>query len=404
MADRVDTTIASYLGQLIRQNEPDWIGWRRDLHSNPELAFEETRTATFVASKLKQFGYEVTTGLGRTGVVGKLKVGNGTKMIGLRADMDALPMHEENEFAHKSTRIGCMHGCGHDGHTAMLLAAAQLLAATRNFDGTLVLIFQPAEEAAGGSLAMINDGLFEKFPVDAVFGMHNIPGIEQGKFGVMPGPMMASFDTIDITVEGLGGHAAFPHKSVDAIAAACALVGSLQQIVARNCDPFDQAVLSITQFTAGESYNVLPQKAILRGTVRCFDSQTQDFIEQRIHEVCQGIDLAWNTRTDVLYKRCYPPTINTQKEALFAASVIRSHFGDEALLAKTQALMAAEDFAFMLRSKPGAYVWIGNGVGELGGCMVHNPRYDFNDQILSQGARYWSALAQAWLCSETFGR
>jgi amidohydrolase len=387
----------SYLGKIITEHESSWVAWRQDIHAHPELAFQETRTAAMVSRLLKSFGYKVHEGLGKTGVVGTLTVGQGTRMIGLRADMDALPMHEANVFGHRSKILGCMHGCGHDGHTAMLLGAAQALSLTRDFNGTVVVIFQPAEEAAGGGKAMVEDGLFERFPVDAVFGMHNIPGIAKGQFGAMAGPMMASFDAFDITVSGVGGHAAFPHKAVDAIAAASALVSALHGIVSRNLDPFAQAVLSVTEFKAGEGYNVLPPSATLRGTVRCFQPDIQALMIRRMNEICRGINTSWGTTTTLHYDKRYPPTINTTAEAQFARQVIQDTFGDTALLANTPALMAAEDFAFMLQEKPGAYVWIGNGVGSEGGCMVHNPGYDFSDDVLSLGVRYWCALTKAWL-------
>jgi amidohydrolase len=377
--------------------EPEWKRWRRHLHSHPELAFEEHETAAFVAEKLRRFGYEVTTGVGKTGVVGVLRHGTGTRSLGLRADMDALPMSEHNNFAHASKRSGCMHACGHDGHTAMLLGAAQMLAATRAFSGTLVLIFQPAEEAAGGGRAMVEDGLFERFPVDAVYAMHNIPGIQAGHFGCMPGPMMASFDAFDIELEGQGGHAAFPHRAQDVISASAQLIGQLNSIVSRHVDPFEQAVVSVTQITAGDSYNILPASAFLRGTVRAFKSEMQDLIEQRMHAICRGIEESWQIKVRLKYERRYPPTVNAAVQAQLAHQVLTDTFGPNRVLEKAMPLMAAEDFAFMLLQRPGAYVWIGNGTGEQGGCMVHNPGYDFNDDITLSGVEFWQALVSRYL-------
>jgi amidohydrolase len=391
------TQPAIEVNQFIADEHPNWTTWRRELHAQPELAFEEHKTADFVAKKLLSFGFTVHRGIGKTGVVGVLKVGTGPGMIGLRADMDALPMQENNLFAHTSRIRGCMHACGHDGHTAMLLGAAQLLALTKSFNGTVVVIFQPAEEAAGGGRAMVEDGLFERFPVDAVFGMHNIPGIPAGHFGCMPGPMMASFDAFDITVNGHGGHAAFPHKAVDTIHASAQLITQIHSIVSRQTDPFDPTVVSVTSVQGGESYNILPAAMQLKGTVRAFKTETQDFIEASIRRLCAGIDASFGTTTTLGYDRRYPPTVNSAPEALRVQQLLVKTFGDSRVLMNAQALMAAEDFAFMLQRKPGAYVWIGNGLGEEGGCMVHNPKYDFNDRIMPNGVLYWVKLTEHWL-------
>jgi hippurate hydrolase len=370
---------------------------RRDLHVHPETAFEEHRTAGIVAAELRRLGIETHTGIAGTGVVGVLRAGSSPRTIGLRADMDALPMQEGNTFAHRSVHAGRFHGCGHDGHTAMLLGAARLLAGQRDFDGTVVLIFQPAEEGEGGGRRMIEEGLFTRFPVDAVYGMHNIPGIPAGHFGTMAGPMMASFDKLDIEVAGVGGHAGFPHRAKDAIVAASALVQALQSVVARNVDAMDAAVLSITAFNAGTTHNVLPESAHLLGTVRAFKSAVRDAVEAAVRRVCDGVAATYGVAVRLDYDRRYPPTVNSVAEADIARRAALALVGQARVLAEAPPLMAAEDFAFMLQARPGAYVWIGNGTGETGGCMVHNPMYDFNDAILPVGAAYWVKLVETAL-------
>lgn len=366
---------------------------RRDIHAHPELAFAEHRTADLVARHLEALGLEVHRGLGGTGVVGVLRGGRGLRAIGLRADMDALPITERNAFAHRSTTDGCMHACGHDGHTTMLLGAAEELAANPDFDGIVYFLFQPAEEGEGGALAMIEDGLFERFPMEAVFGMHNWPGLPAGSFAVHAGPVMASADRFDITVLGHGAHAAMPHLGADPVTAAAALVQAVQTIVSRNLDPADSAVVSVTQFHAGEAYNVIPDRAELSGTVRAFSVAVQDAVEARLRTLCDGIAAGFGVKVDFAYRRGYPPTINTAPEAAVCVEVARGLVGDAAVDTAARPSMGAEDFAYFLQRKPGAYVWLGNGPGE-GGCTLHNPHYDFNDDILPVGVAYWAELVR----------
>jgi len=376
----------------------DMKAWRHDLHAHPETAFEEVRTSAFVADRLAAFGLDVHRGIGRTGVVGTLRAGTSARSIGLRADMDALHIHERNEFAHRSRNEGRMHACGHDGHTTMLLGAARHLAETPRFDGTVHFIFQPAEENEGGGRAMVQDGLFERFHCDAVYGLHNWPGMPTGEFAVMPGPMMASFDIFEIVLTGRGAHAAMPHMGVDPIVAASALVQALQTIPSRTVSPVDAAVVSVTQFHAGDTWNVIPAEVTLRGTTRAFRPEVQDAIEAGVARVLAGIDAAYGTASTLRYERRYPPTINTPDEAGRAANAIRRLVGDANVHTALQPTMGAEDFAFMLQKKPGAYAWIGNGPGE-GDCVLHNPRYDFNDDILPLGAAYWVALVEQELAT-----
>ncbi|WP_018410562.1 M20 aminoacylase family protein [Methyloversatilis thermotolerans] len=384
-----------------------WSGLRRDLHAHPELAFEENRTAAIVARTLRAAGIEVHEGIGRTGVVGVLRNGGNDAAIGLRADMDALPMTEQNTFAHRSTVPGRMHGCGHDGHTAMLLAAAEYLAETRGFNGTVHFIFQPAEEGAGGAPAMIADGLFERFAMDAVFGLHNWPGLPVGQMAVHTGPAMACSDSIDISIRGRGAHAAMPHLGADPVLAGAAMVQALQSIVSRNVAPVDCGVVSITQFHAGEAYNVIPESATLRGTARAFTPDVRDMLEQGIQRILRGVADAHGVQAEAIYRRGYPPTVNSEAEAAFCARVAREVFGDTHVHTAFPPSMGAEDFAYMLERKPGCYVWLGNGGGpdaagqpgheEGGGCMLHNPRYDFNDRIIPLGVAYWTRLVETWL-------
>jgi amidohydrolase len=374
----------------------EMAAWRRDIHAHPETAFEEKRTADLVAARLESFGIEVHRGLAKTGVVGTLRAGPGNRAIGLRADMDALDLEEKNEFAHRSTHAGKMHGCGHDGHTTMLLGAARYLAATRNFNGTVHFIFQPAEENHAGGRVMVEDGLFERFPVEAVFGMHNIPGIPVGKFAVRKGPMMASADNFYIKVTGTGSHGAYPHKGVDPIVVAAEIVLALQSIVARNVDPLQPAVVSVTQINGGFTTNVIPEDVTLAGTARAFSEANQDLIERRLREVATGVAKLHGATAVVEYTRPYPPVINTADETDLAANAAALVVGAENVLHNLPPSMGAEDFAWMLRERPGSYVWIGNGDGE-GSCMVHNPRYDFNDAILPIGASYWASLVESVL-------
>lgn len=376
---------------------------RRDIHAHPELCFQEVRTADLVAAKLTEWGIPIHRGLGTTGVVGIVKNGTSSRAIGLRADMDALPMQEFNTFDHASTHAGKMHACGHDGHTAMLLAAAQHFAKNRNFDGTVYLIFQPAEEGGGGAREMIKDGLFEKFPMDAVFGMHNWPGDQVGRFAVSAGPVMASSNEFKITIRGKGGHAALPHNGLDPVPIACQLVQSFQTIITRNKKPVDAGVISVTMIHAGEATNVIPDSCELQGTVRTFSLEVLDMIERRMKEISEHTCAAFGAICEFEFVRNYPPTINSANEAAFAAKVMTDIVGVGNVTAQ-EPTMGAEDFAYMLQAKPGAYCFIANGdgshreMGHGGGpCMLHNPSYDFNDDLIPLGATYWVRLAEAWL-------
>ncbi|MGR7949540.1 M20 aminoacylase family protein [Alcaligenes sp. RM2] len=378
---------------------------RRDLHTYPELAFEETRTADQVASWLEKWDIPVHRGLGVTGVVGILKgTGSEGPSVGLRADMDALPMQELNEFEHKSRHDGKMHACGHDGHTAMLLGAARYLSEHRDFAGTIYLIFQPAEEGFGGAREMIKDGLFTLFPMQAVFGLHNWPGMPAGTFGVLPGGMMASSNTFEIRIEGKGAHGGMPHLGVDPIMAAVQLAQSLQTIVSRNVDPLEPVVLSITQIHAGSADNVIPNEAVMRGTVRTFSTEALDLVETRMRELCEQSCAAQGCKAEFDFDRRYPPTINNPEQAAFCAQVIKELVGPDKLRQDIRPSMGAEDFSFMLQEVPGCYVWLGNGDGDhrsqghgMGPCMLHNGSYDFNDALIPIGASYWAKLALDWL-------
>jgi hippurate hydrolase len=378
---------------------------RRDLHAHPELCFQEVRTADVVAAKLSEWGIPIHRGLGTTGVVGIVKAGSSDRAIVLRADMDALPMQEFNTFAHASQHPGKMHACGHDGHTAMLLAAGQYLANNRNFDGTVYLVFQPAEEGGGGAREMIKEGLFEKFPVQAVFGMHNWPGASVGKFAVSAGPVMASSNEFKITVRGKGGHAALPHNAIDPVPVACQMVQAFQTIISRNKKPVDAGVISVTMIRAGEATNVIPDSCELQGTVRTFTIEVLDMIEQRMREVAQHTAAAFGAQCEFEFVRNYPPTINAAHEADFARGVMASIVG-ASNVGEQEPTMGAEDFSYMLQAKPGCYGFIANGdgahreMGHGGGpCMLHNPSYDFNDDLIPLGATYWARLAEAWLAS-----
>jgi amidohydrolase len=378
----------------IAELQQDMVGWRRDIHAHPETAFEEKRTSEIVAQKLESFGIEVHRGLARTGVVGTLKGKRGAgPAIGLRADMDALHIEEKNSFAHRSVHPGKMHACGHDGHTAMLLGAARYLAETRNFAGTVHFIFQPAEENEGGAVEMIADGLFEKFPMEAVFGMHNMPGIPVGEMAVRPGPFMAAYDIFDINVRGVGAHAAMPHLGRDAIVAGAAIVASLQTIASRTVDPQDSVVVSVTQFHGGDTFNVIPEDVAIRGTVRSFRPEVQAAAESTLKRIVDGICAAHGVTAEIRYDARYPATINDPAAADFTAKVMADLLGKEHVRLDERPLMASEDFGVMLQKKPGAYVWLGNGPGE-GGCLLHNPHYDFNDAALPIGASYWVRLVE----------
>jgi hippurate hydrolase len=380
---------------------------RRDIHAHPELKFEENRTAEIVASALRSFGIdEIHTGLGKTGVVGILRGRPGSKMLGLRADMDALPMTELNAFEHKSQYAGKMHACGHDGHTATLLAAAKIMSADRDFAGSVAFIFQPAEEGGGGARAMIVDGLFKRFPCDAVFAIHNWPGLRVGEFGLNPGAMMASSNEFEITVCGKGAHAAMPHLGVDPVLIASHLIQAFQSLVSRETKPIDATVVSVTQINAGEATNVIPDTCVMKGTVRTFSAQALDTIEQGMARICNQLPLAFNAHADFSFLRNYPPTINHAKEAMLAADVAAEIVGESMVQRHVEPTMGAEDFAYMLQEKPGAYIFLGNGdtsgphrsAGHgLGPCTLHNPSYDFNDDLIPIGATFWQLLAKRFL-------
>jgi len=377
---------------------PQMTEWRRHIHQNPETAFEEVGTARFVAERLRAFGVDaVHEGIAKTGVVGVIKAGTSDRAIGLRADLDALDMQEGTGVAWASKTPGKHHACGHDGHTTMLLGAARHLAATRDFDGTVYVIFQPAEENEGGGRVMVEEGLFDRFPMASVFGMHNFPGMEAGTFAIRPGPMMASYDIFEITLTGRGSHGAMPHHGIDPITTGSELVQKLQTIVSRNVDPLEPAVLSVTKFHSGTAWNIIPNEAVIGGTVRAFSEAVQTQVEQRIRELCAGTALSHGATISVRYERRYPPTVNTSAEAELCASVAASLVGADRVKRELKPQMGSEDFAWMLQARPGAYMWLGNGTGSVGGCMVHNPGYDFNDAVLPIGAAYWVRLAETAL-------
>ncbi|QNP58124.1 M20 aminoacylase family protein [Paenacidovorax monticola] len=379
---------------------------RREIHAHPELCFEEVRTADLVAAKLTEWGIPVHRGMGTTGVVGIVHGRDGGasgRGVGLRADMDALPMQEFNTFEHASQHAGKMHACGHDGHTAMLLAAAQHFAKHRDFDGTVYLIFQPAEEGGGGAREMMKDGLFEQFPMEAVFGMHNWPGLPTGTFAVSPGPVMASTSEFKITIRGKGSHAAMPHMGIDPVPVACQMVQAFQNIISRNKKPVDAGVISVTMIHTGEATNVVPDSCELQGTVRTFTIEVLDMIERRMKQVAEHTCAAHEAVCEFEFMRNYPPTVNTPAEAEFARQVMIDIVGEEHVV-KQEPTMGGEDFAFMLQAKPGAYCFIANGdgthreMGHGGGpCTLHNPSYDFNDDLIPLGATYWVRLAETWL-------
>ncbi len=379
--------------QRITEFQGDMVKWRRHLHANPETAFEEHRTAEFVAEHLGLFGIKVERGLAGTGVVGTLRNGDGPA-VGLRADMDALHIPEANAFSHRSTIPGRMHACGHDGHVAMLLGAARHLAEAREFKGTVHFIFQPAEENEAGGRIMVEDGLFDKFPMQSVYGMHNWPGMEPGRFAVRSGPIMAACDVFEIVVTGRGAHAAMPHASIDAVVVASEMVAALQSIASRTVDPLDPVVVSITQIHAGDTWNVIPDRATLRGTARSFRPEVQDGIEPALRRIAEGIGAAHGAGVEVRYERRYPPTINHEAEAEIAARVAAKVVGAENVMLDPPPSMGAEDFAFMLRECPGCYLRIGAGAD---GGQLHSPGYDFNDSILALGASFWVTLVEELL-------
>ncbi len=376
------------LPPLIEENHAEFTAWRRDIHAHPELGFAESRTAELVATRLESFGIEVHRGVGRTGVVGVLRNGASPRTIGLRADMDALPIQEANTFDHRSRHDGRMHACGHDGHTAMLLGAAKVLASTRNFDGTVHFIFQPAEEGLGGAKAMVDDGLFERFPCESIFGMHNRPKLAVGRFAVRAGPMMAGGAFFDIDITGVGAHGARPESGVDPIVVGTQIASALQTIVSRNVAPVDTAVLSITQFHAGDAYNVIPQTARLSGTVRAFSNATMTMIGEHMKRTAEGVAQAMGATAKVDFRVNFAPTINDPTQAEFAAAVCAELVGAHNVERNPPLIMASEDFSFMLERVPGCYLNIGNGEIE-GSCEVHNPAYDFNDEAIPLGVGFF---------------
>jgi amidohydrolase len=390
--------------QPILALQPELQQIRRDIHAHPELCFEEQRTADLVAAKLTEWGIPIIRGMGVTGVVGILRKGSSARAIGLRADMDALPMQEINTFAHASQHAGKMHACGHDGHTTMLLGAARYLAQHGQFDGTVYLIFQPAEEGGGGARRMIDDGLFEQCPMEAVYGMHNWPGAAVGSFGITSGPMMASSNEFQLVIHGKGSHAAQPHKAIDPIMVAIQVAQGWQTIISRNTNPVDPAVLSITQIHAGSATNVIADEATLIGTVRSFSLPVLDLIESRMREIAEHTAAAFGASCEFHFKRNYPPLINHAPQTALAVQVMQSIVGADNVNAAVEPTMGAEDFAFMLQEKPGCYVFLGNGEGQhrdsghgLGPCNLHNPSYDFNDELLPIGVTYWVRLAETCL-------
>ena len=368
--------------------------WRRDIHQHPELKFEENRTSDLVAAKLEEFGIEIHRGLAKTGVVGTIRNGDGPS-IGLRADMDALPLEEKNTFKHASSNPGKMHACGHDGHTAMLLGAAKHLAASKNFRGTVNLIFQPAEEGGGGGELMIKEGLFEMFPVDSVYGLHNWPGMPAGTFGVGSGPIMAAADMFDLPINGRGGHAAFPDQCIDPIVFASQVVSALQTITSRNTHPVDSVVISVTQIHAGDAYNVIPDSVRMHGTVRTFQTETRAKIPSSMLRVAEGVCAAYGTTCELNYMSGYPTTINSVPETEISAKAVVDLLGEDKIILNPTPSMGAEDFSYMLEARPGCYVWLGIGPGKgEAGCMLHSSRYDFNDDVLPTGASYWVKLVE----------
>jgi len=374
--------------------QPDIQAWRRDIHQHPELLYDVHRTAAFVADRLREFGCdEVATGIGKTGVVGVIKgnkpANGGLKVIGLRADMDALPIEEETNLPYASKTSGKMHACGHDGHTAMLLGAARYLAETRNFAGTAVVIFQPAEEGGAGAAAMIKDGLMDRFGIEQVYGMHNGPGIPVGQFAIRTGPIMAATDSVDIKIEGLGGHAARPHKCIDSVLVGAQLISGLQSIVSRTVDPLDSAVISICEFHAGNARNVIPQTAELRGTIRTLTEEVRSLVEKRVREVVAGVAQMTGAKIDLVYERGYPVTVNHAAQTDMARRVAREIGGDGAV-AETDPMMGAEDFAYMLEARPGAFIFCGNG----NSAGLHHPAYNFNDDAIVYGTSYWIRLVE----------
>ncbi|MHC5306179.1 M20 aminoacylase family protein [Bartonella sp. LJL80] len=393
MGDRKLSQDATKILDHISGFVPEMVAIRHDLHAHPELAYEEHRTAKIIADLLTKWGYEVTTGLGKTGVVGRLKVGNGDKSIGLRADFDALPIAEMTNLDYSSKNEGKMHACGHDGHTTMLLTAARYLAETKNFNGTLNLIFQPAEEGFAGAKAMMDDGLFEKFPCDAVFGIHNWPDAATGTVAVRTGAFMPSSDTVKIRINGKGGHGAVPEKAIDPIAAGAAIITALQTIVSRNVPPLETAVVTVGSFQAGFAANVIPDSAEMLLTVRCFSADVRDLLQSRIEKLVKAQAESFGATAEIDYQRMYPPLVNHAAETDFAVAVAEKAFGADQVDANMVKASGSEDFAFMLEARPGSYLMIGNGES----APLHNPHYNFNDELIPLGGCYWSSLAETFL-------
>ncbi len=373
----------------------DITEWRRDLHAHPELLYDVSRTAGVVAEKLREFGCdEVVTGIGRTGVVGVIRGRKGPgRAVGLRADMDALPIAEANDLPYKSTVPGKMHACGHDGHTAMLLGAARYLAETRNFAGSAVVIFQPAEEGGGGGRAMVEDGMMERFAIDEVYGMHNYPGMPVGAFGIKAGPIMAAADYITIDIEGHGAHAARPHLGIDPVLVGAHIITAVQSVVSRNVDPLKSAVVSITIVQAGDADNVIPQTVRLRGTARTLDEEVRVMVEERLHQIVESTAAAFGAKAKLTYRRNYPVLVNHDQQTDFAASVAQQVAGEQNVDTALPAMMGAEDFSFMLNVRPGAFIWVGNGDS----AGLHHPKYNFNDEAIPFGTSYWVKLAETAL-------
>ena len=382
------------------QIHEEMTAWRQELHAHPQTAFEETYASDFVAARLEEMGISTHRGLAKTGVVGTLEGSRPNRdrvsAIGLRADIDALDVCEENRFEHKSRNSGKMHACGHDGHTAMLLGAAKFLAETRNFRGTVHFVFQPAEENEAGGRVMVEEGLFDKFPVDAIFGMHNWPGLEVGQFAVRSGPVMAAFDVFEIKIQGQGSHGAMPHLAIDPMVAAAQVVTALQTISSRITNPMDPVVVSVTQIHGGDTWNVIPPSAVLRGTTRAFREDVQDTVESSIRQIAEGVCAAMGATAECHYQRRYPATVNTEAETKLSARVAEDIVDAANVHRDPTPSMASEDFAFMLQQRPGCYIWIGNG-SDRDGRRLHNPRYDFNDEILPIGASYWTRLVETVL-------
>ncbi|MBL6453785.1 amidohydrolase [Belnapia sp. T6] len=378
----------------IRRWQEELTGWRRDFHAHPETGFEEVRTGALVAERLESWGIEVHRGIGRTGLVGVLRSGNGDRAVGLRADMDALDMPEANGFAHRSTVPGKMHGCGHDGHTTMLLGAARYLAETKNFNGTVHFIFQPAEEGQGGARAMVEEGLFRRFPCNAVYGLHNRPGMPVGQYGIREGAMMAGCAFFDLLIQGKGGHGARPESTVDPVVCGAAIVSAFQSIIGRNVAPNDTGVVSVTGFSAGTAYNVIPDQVSLRGTVRAFKTETMALIERRMHALAASIAEGFGATASLDFREVTVPVVNGPEQTAKIADAAAAMVGEAAVDRNRIPAMGSEDFSYMMAEVPGAYILVGNGEGEAGGCEVHNPHYDFNDAAIPYGAGVLAAVVE----------